>query len=316
MNTGEAQPDVLLLASSLCAGGAAYAVTRYLLLVYNASNAEGRRIEEGLVYDAAARQTPLPRVFQYFRLGMFLLPLVRRLRRRNWLDARERMTGYEVLLVKAGFRPYLTPDHFATLIFLWMAVCGAMLAAFPLVLGMGPVVAGLFFLAGAAAGLVLPHYELRQSVAERAAQIEKRLPYAAEFVLLAMEANASLPTALNVYCREIENDPLADELRIVVSDVEKGLSTQEALAALDRRVRVDLLSSFILAVNTGLATGQPITDVMRTQATATRRKRYESAEEIAKKASTKATFPLIVIVVAVLVLLIAPLMINFSTSFF
>jgi pilus assembly protein TadC len=156
---------------------------------------------------------------------------------------------------------------------------------------------------------------LNQLIAERVALIEKRLPYATGFMLLALEANASLPMAVGVYCDEMEDDPLASELRIVLSDIEKGLSTQEALSGLDERVRVDLLSSFILAVNTGLATGQPLKDIMQTQAAVTRRKRYESAEEVAKQASTKATFPLVLIVLAVLLLLLGPLMLNFSESF-
>jgi Flp pilus assembly protein TadB len=312
----EAMQATLLLGSALCAGGAASALTLYSLRAYKAARAEGLRIQGTLLYDTTAKQSPLPPLLRVYGFGVAFLPLIRRLQRRDSFGVRGRLRDYEALLVKAGLRPYITPEHFLALVFLWAVACGALMLAFSLVIGLVPAAAALFVPAGLAAGLAVPHSQLKQLASERAAQIEKRLPYATEFILLAMEANASFPMALGIYCHEMESDPLADELAVVAADIEKGLSTQEALAGLGRRIPIDLLSSFILAVNTGLATGQPITDVMRVQAAVTRRKRYESAEEIAKKASTKATFPLIIIVVAVLVLLVAPLMMNFSNSFF
>jgi hypothetical protein len=51
---------------------------------------------------------------------------------------------------------------------------------------------------------------------------------------------------------------------------------------------------------------------METQADVTRRRRYESAEEIAKKASTKGTFPLFLIVLAILLLLLGPVIVNLT----
>jgi len=64
----------------------------------------------------------------------------------------------------------------------------------------------------------------------------------------------------------------------------------------------------------GIETGQPIRDILETQASATRQKRYESAEVVAKKASTKATFPLFLIVIAILLLLIGPVIVNLTRS--
>lgn len=308
--------SAILLASSLCAGAAASALSFFSLRAYHSNRARGLRLERELAYDAGAGTAPLPRLFRVYRLGVVFLPLVRHLQEHDRLGVRARLAAYERRLVQAGLRPYMTAEHFLSLCLVSGVACGLLVSALTLVLGFGPVAVTLAMLMWGAAGLILPPYMLNQVIAERVALIEKRLPYATGFMLLAMEANASLPLAINVYCSEMENDPLAGELRIVLSDIDKGLSTQEALSGLDGRVRIDLLSSFILAVNTGLATGQPINDIMQVQAAVTRRKRYESAEEVAKKASTKATFPLVLVVLAVLLLLIGPLMLNFSESFF
>jgi len=311
----EGTEAVILLASSLCAGGAACALTLLVLRAYVTNESGGRRIDRGLLYDAGAGRSPLG-LFGAYRLGLFFLPLIRRLQRHNTLDMRGRLAGYEAQLVKAGLRPYMTPEHFMALVLLSGLVFGFVMAAVTYLFGFGLVAVVLAFAIWVVPGLILPPFQLGKTVSARALMIEKRLPYATGFILLAMEANASLPKAIKVYCEEVEDDPLADELAIVLSDMEKGLSTQEALGGLDRRLQIDLLSSFILAVNTGLSTGQPIQDIMRVQAAATRRKRYESAEEVAKKASTNATWPLILAVLAAVVLLIGPLMMNFSTNFF
>lgn len=315
MNPGGTQ-FVFLLVSTLCAGGAASALTLFTLRTYNAYKVRGYDIDRGLIYDAEADQSRLPFMFRGYKWGVVFLPLVRRLQERDSLQIRRRLRNYERKLVKAGLRPYMTTEHFLSLVILSSVAWGLLLSALTFMLGFGPVAVTLSLLLWGGTGLLLPPYMLSQLTAERASLIEKRLPYATEFILLAMEASASLPMAITIYCKEMENDPLADELKIVLSDIEKGISTQEALSVLGERLQIDLLSSFILAVNTGLAMGQPIQDIMRVQAMVTRRKRYESAEEIAKKASTKATFPLILIVISVVVLLIGPLMLNFSDSFF
>ena len=155
---------------------------------------------------------------------------------------------------------------------------------------------------------------LKSLAKQRQLLIEKRLPFAIEFMLLAMEANAAFTAAMEVYCGQMVGDPLADELRVVLSDIDNGLTVQQALNDLGARVESDSLSAFILAVNTGIDTGQPIKAVFQTQSNATRQRRYQSAEEIAKTASTRAVFPLFVVLIAVLILLLGPLLIHLGSS--
>ena len=60
----------------------------------------------------------------------------------------------------------------------------------------------------------------------------------------------------------------------------------------------------------GLDTGQPVKDVLQTQADATRRHRFQNAEEVAKTAGTRAIFPLFIVVLGILMLVLGPMAIK------
>ena len=152
-------------------------------------------------------------------------------------------------------------------------------------------------------------------VNNRISLIEKRLPYAIEFMLLTMEANASFPMALEVYCTQMgEDDPLAEEFRLVQNDINRGLGLQTAFSNLGKRIESDQLSAFVLAITAGLETGQPIAEILMTQADAARLMRYQTAEETAKTAGTRAIFPLFLAVIAIILLLIGPIALKFAET--
>lgn len=188
------------------------------------------------------------------------------------------------------------------------------MALLAIIFGFGPTGAVFGLISGGLAGMMIPQVMLNQLVVERIGLIEKRLPSAIEFMLLTMEANAAFPFAIAVYCEQFKNEPLADELRASLSDLDKGINLPEAFLNMEKRVGSDELSAFVMAIVTGSETGQPIRDVLETQAATVRQRRYESAEVIAKKASTKATFPLFMIVIAILLLLLGPVVVNLSRS--
>src|SRR2546423_3384252 len=169
-------------------------------------------------------------------------------------------------------------------------------------------------LQGGRRGLYLRRVPASGFPMSRVALIENRLPFAAEFMRLAMEANGAFPAAIQVYCDQMPDDPLADGFRIVLMDIESGLSAQAALLQLQARVESEALSAFTLAVTTGLETGQPLKDVLETQADATRQRRFQSAEGIAKTASTRAVFPLFIVVLALLLLLLGPMILKMMRS--
>jgi Flp pilus assembly protein TadB len=245
------------------------------------------------------------------RAGLVFLPINETLRDSGMLGVAQALETWEHQLVKAGQRARLTPEQFLGSCQASGVLIGVMLAILSLVIGL-PLFTGvvLAFPTGALIGFCLPILTLNGMAADRVTLIEKRLPFAIEFMLLAMEASAAFPQAMQVYAELMDDDPLADEFRAVLTDIERGLSQIDALKAMGARLDSDSVTAFLLAVNIGLDTGQPVKEVLQTQADATRRARFQNAEEIAKTAGTRAIFPLFIVVLGILMLVLGPMAIR------
>jgi Flp pilus assembly protein TadB len=257
----------------------------------------------------------LPLVSTAAKHGISFLPLVRKWRAKNRFGVAETLQEFDTELIRGGIRHSLSPEQFYAATLLSAAFLGLMLTIIGVTLF--GTFAGLVF--GLPCGLLVGFFLLRMlvsaHVSNRVALIEKRTPYAIEFMLLTMQANASFPMALEVYCAQMgDDDPLADEFRLVLSDINSGLSFQTAFVNLGKRIESDQLSALILAITAGLETGQPIAEILSTQADAARLRRYQTAEETAKTAATRAIFPLFVAVIAIILLLIGPMALKFMEA--
>jgi len=222
------------------------------------------------------------------------------------------LTGWDQKLIQAGLRGRLSSEHFLALSFLSSLFIGGGMAVAFFLFGMSLAGAVFTFCLVAGGAFFIPTMVLSNIIANRISLIGKRLPFAIEFMLLSMEARAAFPSAIEIYCGQIPGDPFGQELRKALGDMEYGIPAQDALTSMAARIRSDDVSAFVLAVNTGLDTGQPIKDILRTQSDATRQRRFESAERIAKTASTRAIFPLFLVALAVLLLLVGPMAIKLA----
>jgi len=239
------------------------------------------------------------------------LPAIDRLRQSQQLNVPPFLRDCESKLIRAGLRPRLSPEQFLAFSFVSALAIGTAAALLGLLFGTG-LAGGIVFVftPAAFAGFFAPTIVLNNVISNRVSLIQKRLPFAIEFMLLSMEARAAFPAAIEIYCHQMPNDPLAHELEIALRDMRYGISPQEALTNLAARIRSSDVSAFAMAVNTGLDTGQPIKDILQVQSDAARQRRYQSAEEVAKTAATRAIFPLMIVAIAVFMLLLGPLVIR------
>ena len=213
----------------------------------------------------------LPIVSTAAKYAVPFLPLVRKLVAKNRLGVTDTLREFETELIRGGVRHLLSPEQLYAATIVSGLFFGFMIAMLSLVT-VGPIVAVLFgFPAGFLAGFFLPRVLMTSHVANRLGLIEKRLPYAIEFMLLTMEANATFPMALEVYCEQMgEDDPLAQEFELVLNDIRAGLGVQTAFVNLGKRIESDQLSALILAITSGLETGQPIANLLAVEADAAR----------------------------------------------
>ena len=311
-------PIVLLkLFSTFCAFGATTLLVLWLVRRVLLAHRMGVRFIEEQELSPQAEIAQAPLLTRANKLGVVFLPLVKHWEATNRFGFATRLAETERQLIRAGIRYKVSPPQILAASVFSAIFCGCILALLTLMTDFGFVGMLLGFPAGALLGFFLPKFLLGGLVTNRVGRIEKRLPFATEFMLLVMEANAAFPMAMEVYSRQMSDDPLADEFGIALADIESGLSPQFALEEMANRIASEPLAAFVLAIKTGIETGQPLKDVLEIQADTTRQRRYQSAELVAKTASTRAVFPLFIVVLAILLLLIGPLFLNsLRNSFF
>jgi Flp pilus assembly protein TadB len=305
----------LKLLSTTCVMGALYLLTVWIVRtsarVYYISQSVAREPD----FSPPRELRELPIVSTAAKYGLSFLPIVRKLVKKNWLGVADTLRDFETQLIRGGVRHLITPEQFYAATIVSGFFFGLMVSLAALVL-LGPLGAILFgFPSGFVTGFFLPRMLMGGHVTNRIALIEKRLPYAIEFMLLTMEANATFPMALEVYCAQMgDSDPLAQEFRLVLNDISAGLGVQTAFVNLGRRIESDQLSALILAITSGLETGQPIATLLAVEADAARLRRYQNAEEMAKTAGTRAIFPLFIAVIAIILLIVGPMVLKFAET--
>ena len=305
----------LKLLSTTCVMGALYLLTvwtvRMSTRVYHLSQSVAREPD----FSPPREIKELPIVSTAAKYGLSFLPMVRRLVSKNRLGVADTLRDFETELIRGGVRHLITPEQLYAATIVSGLFFGLMISLAALVL-LGPIGAIFFgFPSGFIAGFFLPRLLMSAHVTNRIALIEKRLPYAIEFMLLTMEANATFPMALEVYCAQMgDDDPLAQEFRFVLNDISAGLGVQTAFVNLGKRIESDQLSALILAITSGLETGQPIATLLAVEADAARLRRYQNAEEMAKTAGTRAIFPLFLAVIAIILLIVGPMVLKFAET--
>jgi tight adherence protein C len=147
---------------------------------------------------------------------------------------------------------------------------------------------------------------------KRSRAIYRRIPYTLDLMVLTLQAGGTLREGLVV--ASTGSDPLAAEIRAALTEMDSGASQSAALANLSRRVGVPALDSIVIAINRGLETGAPMVQTLTTQAELFRERRLQELEKLAVEAPTKMTFPNMMVMLSVLIIVIGPVLVRIATS--
>lgn len=160
-------------------------------------------------------------------------------------------------------------------------------------------------------GFLIPLLVLSSSATRRARRIGKQLPYTLDLIALVMASGSSFTEAVETLIRDDPEDDLNQELAFSLSEMEYGTTRAQALMNLGVRIPLDSLRSVIGAVNQAEKLGTPLSSILKVQAEMLRMHRSVRAEKLSASASLKILVPSMLILLAVVLVIGAPMIIRF-----
>jgi len=223
------------------------------------------------------------------------------------------MARLRTRLLRAGYRQPSAP-----------LVYSAIERVTPVVAGLVPlVILGLrrgwiVALVVAVIAFFVPGLFVEHKASRRRRDIENGLPDALDLLVVCIEAGSGLDQAIVKTSDElvIAYPTLAEELRILITEIRAGKPRMDAFKSLAQRTKVDDVRALVAMLLQTDRFGTSVGQALRTHADTSRTKRRQRAEERAQKVGVKLVFPLVLFFFpAFYVVVLGPAIVHFVRDF-
>jgi len=184
---------------------------------------------------------------------------------------------------------------------------------------MTPPMSYLFAGLAAIIGYMVPGLVLGWLITRQKTRIDNGLPDALDLMVVCVEAGCGLDQAIQKTSIELEisHPELANELKMITTEVRAGKPRLEAFKNFAQRTKVDDVKSLVAMLVQTDRFGTSVAQALRTHAEVSRTKRRQRAEERAAKIGVKLVFPLVFFLFpAFYVVTLGPAVIQFVRVFF
>lgn len=166
-------------------------------------------------------------------------------------------------------------------------------------------------------GFLIPWLRVREEIKQRHKHVNASLPGAVELAALCLGAGLDFPGALRqvIETAPDRQKPLYEELKHIMQEIELGRTREKALENFASRVPTVPVRDFVSAVIQAERKGTPLADVLRVQAALQRTARSTRIEEGAARAAVVMNVPLVLLLGATLLLLLAPVVLKYMVHF-
>jgi tight adherence protein C len=163
-----------------------------------------------------------------------------------------------------------------------------------------------------------PGFVLSQLIERRKRKISNGLPDCLDLLIVCVEAGLGLDQAIQKAGDELQitHPAVAEELRIITTEMRAGKPRLEAFRNFADRTKVDDVKSLVSMLAQTDRFGTSIAQALRTFAEHSRLKRRQAAEERAAKLGVKLVFPLVFFLFpAIYVVTLGPAVIAYINTF-
>jgi tight adherence protein C len=184
---------------------------------------------------------------------------------------------------------------------------------------MVPPTAYVFAVIMAFLGYMIPGLVLSWLITRHKTKIDNGLPDALDLMVVCVEAGSGLDQAIQKTSVELEisHPELANELKMITTEVRAGKPRIEAFRNFAARTKVDDVKSLVAMLVQTDRFGTSVAQALRTHAEVSRTKRRQRAEERAAKIGVKLVFPLVFFLFpAFYVVTLGPAVLQFIHVFF
>lgn len=220
---------------------------------------------------------------------------------------------YRRKLAAAGLTNILTPeDFFAFKLFLILGFPIVFLAVRTFLeetwsLQLIPVLACI--------GFFYPDFWVNGKIDQRQKDIIRNMPFSVDMLALSVEAGLDFIAAMAKVIEKAKPNPLTEEFEIVIREIKIGASRAEALRNMAWRIDLIQISSFSATLIAADSVGASIGPILKALAVEIRQKKSAEVEKAGATAATKILFPMLFLIVpAVLLIVFAPIIIEFTSS--
>ena len=157
---------------------------------------------------------------------------------------------------------------------------------------------------------------VKGKAAKRQAALMKDLPQFLDLLVVCVEAGQNFMAAIQTLTQEMDpKKPLIEEFIVLSQEYLGGTSMAEACSRFNQRCGVDNISVVIANVVQSEKFGTGLGNTLRVLAHEMRDKRRTALKEEANKMATKALFPCVLILVALMMVMLAPPMLAILKTF-
>lgn len=150
----------------------------------------------------------------------------------------------------------------------------------------------------------------------RLKQQRLRLPFVVDQIALMMQAGANFEECLKAIVEDDPAHPLNTELAVVLAEIAVGRTRRDALLDLRDRIPEQELADLVFAVTQGEELGTPLSSILTDQAEQMRVKRAQWGEKAAAEAEVQIVFPGMLVMIACLIVVIAPILLPAAFNVF